>query len=520
MPTFRLEAIVLTGMLWAFPPGVAAQLRPVVSSEVAVSGREASLHLGFGDGGELRVSFKDGEIRVDGAVVGRYTRGDPLDIAWRELLGDVVSLDDGPLAEALVAWTPPSGLSGSSRRLAELLDQRLEATLSLPTPPAPPDSPAAGPPPGSLLAGLLRRATALQGLTRAVEGLDLERAVIHLDRDVNVPEGEVVAGPLVVVGGDLEVEGTVMGDVVVVDGSLRMGEGGRVTGRARILNGEVEGLRRGVEGGVVLVDRQTPGPSAGESSESRAPRDREGVRGWESYLLAPVRAVGRAVGGLLQTVAAFLLLTLFGAGALHFAGDRLERVAGAARTAPARGVAVGLAGLFLLLPAWVLGVVALAVSIIGIPLLLAWIPLFPLAAFLAMGFGYLAVARNVGAWVSAQEFRGLEWLRPSNPLHLMAAGLAALLVPWAAASAAHLFGGGLVRGLALLVAGGTTVLAVSVGFGAVLLTRLGQAPHPSAAGHGEDEVWASGPPFAGASDQTHGVEPGVPGARRGEDHHG
>ena len=34
---------------------------------------------------------------------------------------------------------------------------------------------------------------------------------------------------------------------------------------------------------------------------------------------------------------------------------------------------MGLAGAFLLLPVWVLGIVALAVSIIGIPVLLAWV---------------------------------------------------------------------------------------------------------------------------------------------------
>lgn len=513
-----LEAAALAGMLWTLPCASAAQLRPVVASEVAVSGREASLHLGFGDGGELRVSFKEGEVRVDGTLVGRYTRGDPLDIAWRELLADVLSLDDGPLAAALVAWTPPAALSGASRQLAELLDQRLEAALALPTTPAAPTAPEApNPPPSNLLGVLLQRAAVLERLTRAVEGVELERAAIHLDRDVTVAVGEVVMGPLVVVGGNVEVEGKVEGDVVVVDGSIRIREGGTVTGSVRISNGELRGPRTRVKGEVVILEDQGALPSAEKTSKASAERPGSREEEGSSWFLAPFRALAKTVTGLLQTVGAFLLLILFGAGAIHFAGDRLERVARAARSTPGRGLGVGLAGLFLLLPAWVMGMVALVLSIIGIPLLLVWIPFFPLAAFFTMGFGYLAVARNVGEWVVSQDFRGLERLSPSNRLHLLAAGVAVLMVPWAVAGAAHLLGGGLVRALALLVAAGATWLAVSLGFGAVLLTRLGQAPPYSSFGRDdEDELWAPGAPFETATPRPESNESGAPGAGFGE----
>jgi len=79
----------------------------------------------------------------------------------------------------------------------------------------------------------------------------------------------------------------------------------------------------------------------------------------------------------------FLVLAVLGALIIHFGRERLEIVATTARRAPAQSAMVGLAGVFLLLPVWVLGIVALAVSIIGIPVLLAWVPLFPIAAGIA-----------------------------------------------------------------------------------------------------------------------------------------
>jgi hypothetical protein len=153
-------------------------------------------------------------------------------------------------------------------------------------------------------------------------------------------------------------------------------------------------------------------------------------------------------------------------------------VAETARRAPGRSAAVGLAGAFLTLPVWLLGTVALAISIIGIPVALIWLPLFPLAVALAAGLGYYAVARNVGAWMARRRYPYLGWVSPSNPITLVAGGVLGLLSAFAISNVLTIAGPwlGFLRGL--FVAGGVlmTIWAVLAGFGAVLITRGGRRP--------------------------------------------
>ena len=103
----RLPLAPILAFLALLPLGVKAQLRTVVSNEIAVSEGEATLRLGFQDRGELTISFQEGQVLVDGEAVGNYQRRDGLDVAWRALLGEVITLDDGPLAMALNDWDPP-----------------------------------------------------------------------------------------------------------------------------------------------------------------------------------------------------------------------------------------------------------------------------------------------------------------------------------------------------------------------------------------------------------------------------
>ena len=52
-------------------------------------------------------------------------------MAWRSLLGEIVSLSDGPLGEALRSWEAPSSLEDSGLELAQLLDRTLDDALML-----------------------------------------------------------------------------------------------------------------------------------------------------------------------------------------------------------------------------------------------------------------------------------------------------------------------------------------------------------------------------------------------------
>ena len=101
--------------------------------------------------------------------------------------------------------------------------------------------------------------------------------------------------------------------------------------------------------------------------------------------------------------------------------------------------------------------------------------LFPAAVVLGAGLGYLAVARNVGEWVASKNIRRLEWLRPTNTLYAVTAGIGALLVFPVSASILEIvpvfgFFGGLLATLGTLA----IVATLLIGFGAVLLTRGGR----------------------------------------------
>jgi hypothetical protein len=176
------------------PFGVEGQLRNVVSSEIGVSPGEATLKVGFQDRGELTISFQEGQVFLDGEVVGEYQRRDGLDTAWRSLLGEVITLDDGPLATALNDWDPPQGLTGGADDLASRLDQALEAALALrePSQETAPQGETNVSIQGEegLLSALLSRTGALSGLAEALEGAPINDFILKIGEDVVVGADE------------------------------------------------------------------------------------------------------------------------------------------------------------------------------------------------------------------------------------------------------------------------------------------------------------------------------------------
>jgi hypothetical protein len=221
------------------------------------------------------------------------------------------------------------------------------------------------------------------------------------------------------------------------------------------------------------------------SDRERSARDRS-----PSIFSAPFRAVASAVGGLLENALMILILGLLGAAAVMFAGENVDVIAETARRAPGRAAMVGLAGTFLLLPAWILGAVALAVSIIGIPVAIAWLPLFPVAAILAAVLGYLAVARNAGEWLADSHYPWTGWIRKSNPLLTIVGGLVGLMALFIAANALTIVPFfGFVTGLLAVLGTILTFVVVQIGFGAVLLTRAGRRREYWPSGYDADAAW-------------------------------
>lgn len=479
----------------AAPLTVHAQVREVVSKEVSVGRSEASLALEFADGDRLEILFDNRSVLVDDEAVGSFEPGDELDAAWRALLAQAVALDDGALAAALADWTVPSALTGDDAAVAREIDQALDAALHDVDVQADSGEPSVSlGDPGSLVRLLLSGGDRLRLLDDALEGLG-ENVRVHVAEDVVIAADEVVEGNLVVIQGDARIEGDVEGDVVVVGGDLELLEGSSVSGSVRLADARLVRNLGTVDGDVIEVRE---GEQVGDDIREDVRREvveevrrdvREEMRGEDGFsLLAPFRPIVRGVGGVLENLVMVLILGLIGAAVIAFAGDKVDVIAETARRAPGRSAAVGIAGAVLLIPAWVVGFIALIVSIVGIPVAIAWLPLFPLAACAAALVGYLAVARNAGEWLADSELPWTHWIRKSNSLITMVGGLAGLMVLFVAANIISIAPFlGFLTGLLVVAGFVITVAAIQVGFGAVIITRGGR--RRDYARYSTDEAW-------------------------------
>ncbi len=116
---FRANRIAGSVLLISILPAtVVGQDRSVVSNRLAISQTEAALSLEFTGGGTLEIALRDGSVMIDGEERGSFEPGDALDTAWRSLLGEIVTLSDGPLGEALRDWEAPSSLDEEALELA------------------------------------------------------------------------------------------------------------------------------------------------------------------------------------------------------------------------------------------------------------------------------------------------------------------------------------------------------------------------------------------------------------------
>jgi hypothetical protein len=193
----------------------------------------------------------------------------------------------------------------------------------------------------------------------------------------------------------------------------------------------------------------------------------------------PFHFLARGLAGIFSVLMVYVVLFGIGLATIVFGGRKyIEGVADTARNATLRSFLVGIAGAFLTLPAFVLGIIALAISIVGIPALLLWVPLFPLAVVAAVTLGYLAVAHAGGEALAERRLYGGEWFQRGNSYYFLLTGLGLLLALYIG-SAVVAMGGpwlGFLAGLLKFFAVMVTWAAFSIGFGAVLLSRAGTRP--------------------------------------------
>jgi hypothetical protein len=293
---------------------------------------------------------------------------------------------------------------------------------------------------------------------------------------VNVEKGEST-GDVVSIGGNVRVDGEVLGDAVSVGGSETVN--GLVTGNAVSVGGSVHlGPEARVMGDVVSVggaiEREPGAEVMGQVTE---------VSFWQGLfgggvggLHIPHVTLGHGDyfdGALLRLLRCFvfvLVLILLGALAAVIARGPMERVSAAVAWEPWKAGVVGIVAIVLFAPVIALVAVLLAVSIVGIPLLLLW-PFAVLACVFAAFFGYLAAAHALARW---SEVR-FGW-KLSGPVTTVVLGLFLLHGAWMMTRIVDVVDSsrdvaGFLRIMLWLFWLLVNLAALSVGIGGVLLAR-------------------------------------------------
>lgn len=270
--------------------------------------------------------------------------------------------------------------------------------------------------------------------------------------DFTIGSDQTVTGHLLVLHGDANIHGRLLGNLVTLDGDVFVYPGGVVQGDILALNGQVSS--RGGEIGGEASELTTPPPGSAATT------------------LSPFARVGLGVAGV---VGVFLTTLTIGFGLVLFARPNLEIVSDTVTHSFGRAFMTGLVGQILVLPTFGMLVVGLILSVAGILLLPFAVAVYVLLVLLGVVGGYLAVAHAIGeTWIRRRLARG-AMLGSPNSYRYLAVGLAGLFALWFAWA---VFGwvpvaGELVRGAAVLV----TWLLATVGFGAALLSRAGIREH-------------------------------------------
>lgn len=460
----------------AVPAG--AQERTIVSNRIEVSRAEASLHLEFSDGERLSITFSEGRAGVNGESLGSYAPDGAADREWRSLLSRVLSLSNGPLAEELRGWQPDPEVDGAERNLLAAVSGYFAAALegvyaNVQTP----DEES-----GHSLLQAMARSDDKEAFVRALDGIDIESLIVLVGEDHVVRAGTQAEGGILLVDGELGVRGRVQGDVIVVDGTVSLAQGGLIEGDLRLVDSRmVAPGAGGIAGDVADITANMRREELESAERLRAELRRQlGVAAQNpqgsSQFVRKVRQASKSTFDILITFVVFGLLVWL---ATALARGRVDLVVRAISHQPARSALVGLAGAFAAGPAYLAGIAVLVATMLGIPLLIVWVPLFPLVVLAAALVGLVGVTDHVGRWVLRRGYRWLNRGDPGQPsyTYIRLLGLGALFIPWVAGSWLQVLPlTGWVGGL--LQAAGTVgfLLAVATGFGAVIMTRGGVRP--------------------------------------------
>ncbi len=260
--------------------------------------------------------------------------------------------------------------------------------------------------------------------------------------DAFVRAGEHVSG-VVTMGGDAAVAGVVDTDVVTMGGDVVLERGGVVHGGLVTMGGDVI-MRDGslVEGEIVTMGGDLVREG---SAEVRGGIVGAGERDYDEVVSVPRHPLASLWEDIASGLVAFGLVFLLGVLLRSLVPDRFGALQVAIIREPARSAALGFAGMGVAIG----GVIALCITVIGIPLALAIILALPIVVCV----GLAASASVIGAALPIEKLR-------DRPIAQIAAGATVLFIASLVPLADLVFLG----------------LAAIVGVGALVMTRFDAVP--------------------------------------------
>ena len=274
---------------------------------------------------------------------------------------------------------------------------------------------------------------------------------IAIGQDVRIERDEEVTDAVIVIGGNLIVDGRVRDGVFVAGGDIHLSATADVRGEVIVAGGRLTrdaGARQ--FGSVSYI-------SLGDWWSNQ---------GWPTIRFGEV---GRWLS-LAGTVARVSVLALLMMIIVAIARAPVARAGRAALAEPLRAFFIGLAAEIFFVPFLIAASIGLAITIIGIPFVAVLVPIAVALLVFAFLLGFTALACRLGEWVEDR----LGW-QPGNAFVATTIGFVILLGPTLLARFFHLVPSAAPIGFALVVVALTVeFVAWTMGLGAAIITGLGR----------------------------------------------
>lgn len=271
--------------------------------------------------------------------------------------------------------------------------------------------------------------------------------------DYMVPAGASTSGSVMVFRGNLDIYGNVDGAATAVLGDVVVHDGGRVRGGAVALGGRVVN-----EGGSILGVVKEVGPTHNRATVSFGGRPRT------------------TLGSLVSAFIWLLVLLLVGTVVALYMRDHFKRAVEVVTNESGKSLLAGVLGGLISIPVLVAIVVVFAITIIGV----FFIPIGVAAFLIALSgigmLGFLAVAQVAGIAIAGR--RAAE-TPAGQELQFLYTGILAFSALWIVAAAFTWLP--IVGTLLRVLAASVTFVAVTTGFGAVIISLWRQRQERKAA---------------------------------------